>query len=352
VALFDIHVTLHDDVVQWQCPDVTRDVCVTPAPLPDTSWYRRMCDDVQEPQAADCRPIGRRMVTPKGRHMEVRLMRRLLIVLMIAALALAVSARRVNAAGIRYAPPTTMLTTEKLSYVPGEAIDWRYTVYNGNDQPLVLTFTSSQTYDLIVRQDGRALARWSTGKMFADVMSTRTVMMGETMELKGSWQLPVELAIGTYDLELVLTSTTTEPTGANTQFAVGKASVADLGVNFTTDKLIYRVGTTITVKCTVTNLTDKPLTLTFPSSQQYDWTVTDAKGDLVYQWMANKKFAAGITHLTIPVGTSGDFESSWLIPPDLKPNGFYVHFTLLDDSLGVLKTQRAAVLMGSTPPSS
>ena len=39
------------------------------------------------------------------------------------------------------------------------------------------------------------------------------------------------------------------------------------------------------------------------------------------------------------------------IPRDLKPNGFYVHFTVLDDSLGVLKTQRAAVLMGSTPPS-
>jgi hypothetical protein len=291
------------------------------------------------------------MVTPKGRHMEVRLMRKLRIVLMIAALTLTVSMSQVNAAGIRYAPPTTTLTTGKLSYAPGEAIDWRYTVYNGNDQPLVLTFTSSQTYDLIVRQGGRTLVRWSTGKMFADVMSTRTVMMGETMELKGSWQLPTELALGTYDLEFVLTSTTTEPTGAKTQFAVGKASMADLGVSFTTDKLIYRVGTTITVKYTITNLTDKPLVLTFPSSQQYDWTVTDAEGSLVYQWMANKKFAAGVTQLTIPVGTSDDFESSWLIPPDLKPNGFYVHFTVLDDSLGVLKTQRAAVLMGSTPPS-
>ncbi|MCX6086072.1 MAG: BsuPI-related putative proteinase inhibitor, partial [Caldiserica bacterium] len=118
-------------------------------------------------------------------------MKRLAIVLMIAALALTMSVHQVNAAdppaGIRYAPPTTTLTTGRLSYVPGEAIDWRYTLYNGNDQPLVLTFTSSQTYDLIVRQDGRMVARWSTGKMFADVMSTRTVMMGETMELKGSW---------------------------------------------------------------------------------------------------------------------------------------------------------------------
>lgn len=282
-------------------------------------------------------------------------MKRLLIVLMIAALAVTVSVRAVNAAdppaGIRYAPPTTTLTTGKLSYMPGEAIDWRYTLYNGNDQPLVLTFTSSQVYDLVLRQGGMLIARWSTGRMFADVMSTRTVMMGETMELKGSWQLPKELTLGTYDLDFVLTSTTTEPTGAKTQFAVGKAGTAGVGVSFTTDKLIYRVGTTITVKYTLTNLTDKPLVLTFSTTQQYDWTVTDAEGNLVYQWMANKRFARVVTQLTIPVGTSNGFESSWVIPRDLKPNGFYIHFTVLDDSLGVLKTQRCAVLMGSTPPS-
>jgi hypothetical protein len=286
--------------------------------------------------------------------MEVTSMKKLLIVLLIAALAVTVSVRLVNAAdppvGIRYAPPTVTLTTGKLSYVPGEAIDWRYTLYNGNDHPLDLTFTSSEIYDLILRQGGRVIARWSTGKMFADVMSTRTVMMGETMELKGSWQVPTELAVGTYDLEFVLTSTSTEPTGATTQFEVAEPSIPDLGVGFRTDKLIYRVGTTITVKYTVTNLTDKPLVLTFPTTQQYDWTVTDAEGNLVYRWSDGKAFGQVVTQLTIPVGTSDSFESSWAIPRDLKPNGFYIHFTILDDSLGVLKTQRRAILMGSTPP--
>src|SRR5450756_1806053 len=140
--------------------------------------------------------------------MEVTPMKKLLIILVIAALAVTVSVHQVNAAdppvGIRYAPPTVTLTTGKLSYMPGEAIDWGYTLYNGNDQPLALTFTSSQVYDLIVRQGGKVLARWSTGLMFADVMSTRTVMMGETMDLNGSWQLPEKLAAGTYELELSL----------------------------------------------------------------------------------------------------------------------------------------------------
>ena len=294
------------------------------------------------------------MVTRKDRQMEVTPMKRLLIVLLIAALAVTLSVRQVNAAGrpvgIRYAPPTVTLATGKLSYVPGEAIDWRYTLYNGNDQPLVLTFMTSQVYDLILRQGGKVIARWSTGQMFADIVTSRTVMMGETMELNGSWQVPGKLAAGTYELEFVLTSTTTEPTGTKTQFEVGQTSIPDLGVSFTTDKLIYRVGTTITVKYTITNLTSKPLVLTFPSTQQYDWTITDAKGNLFYQWMANKKFAQVVTQLTIPAGASNSFESSWGIPRDLKPNGFYIHFTVLDNSLGVLKTQRAAVLMGSTPP--
>ncbi len=281
-------------------------------------------------------------------------MKRLLIVLLIAALAVTLSVRSVNAVGppvgIRYAPPTVTLTTDKLLYVPGETIDWRYTLYNGNDHPLELTFTSAQVYDLILRQGSKIIAQWSTGKMFADVMSSRIVMMGETMELKGSWQVPKVLALGTYDLEFVLTSTTTEPTGATTQFAVAKAGIPDLNVSFTTDKLIYRVGTTITVKYTLTNLADKPLVLTFPTTQQYDWTVTDAEGNLVYRWSGGRAFAQLVTQLTIPVGTSDGFESSWFIPRDLKPNGFYIHFTVLDDSLGVLKTQRCAVLMGSTPP--
>jgi len=118
-------------------------------------------------------------------------MKKLLIVLMVLALAVSVSVHPVQAAdppiGIRYAPPTVTLATGKPSYALGEAIDWRYTLYNGGDHPLELTFTSAQIYDLILRQNGKIVARWSTGKMFADVMSTRTVMMGETMELTGSW---------------------------------------------------------------------------------------------------------------------------------------------------------------------
>ena len=281
-------------------------------------------------------------------------MKRFLIVLMILALAVSVSVRPVAAAdppvAIRYAPPTVTLTTGKPSYAPGEAIDWRYTLYNGNDHPLELTFTSAQIYDLILRQGAKVIARWSTGKMFADVMSTRTVMMGETMELSGTWRLSSDLAPGSYQLEFVLTSTTTEPTGATTGLTVGDAPLEGINANFTTDKLIYRVGTKLVVKYTITNLSDKPLVLDFPSAQQFDWTIVDSSGKTIYRWSKGRAFAQVLTHLTIPVGASDGFESSWDIPRDLAPDGFYIYFTVLANSLGTLKTKRAAVLMGSTPP--
>ncbi len=281
------------------------------------------------------------------------LMRRLLIVLLIVALLGAVGIRQTSAAdppvGIRYAPPTTTLTLDKEAYAPGAVINWHYTLYNGNDQPLELTFTTAQVYDLVLRQGRTTIARWSTGRMFADVVSNRTVMMGETMALTGSWKLPDDLTEGDYELDFILASTTTEPTGATTTLTVGKPVDARLNVNFTTDKLIYRVGTKITVRYTITNLTTDAIELTFPTSQQYNWTITDAEGKLVYNWQDGRAFTQMVTKLTIPAGASDMFESSWDIPRDLKPNGFYVHFTVLADSLGILKTQRAAVLMGSTP---
>jgi hypothetical protein len=280
-------------------------------------------------------------------------MRRILIVLLIAAMLGAIGIRQANAAdppvGIRYAPPTVALTLDKQAYTPGAVINWRYTLYNGNDHPLDLTFTSAQVYDLILRHGRTTVARWSKGMQFADVMSTRTVKMGETMELKGSWKLPDNLAVGDYELDFVLTSTTTEPTSATTTLTVGNPVMHRLSVDFTTDKLIYRVGTKITVRYTIRNPTAGAIELTFPSSQQYNWTITDAQGKVVYNWQFGRAFAQMVTKVTIPAGKSDAFESSWDIPRDLKPNGFYIHFTLMDDNLGVLMTRRAAVLMGSTP---
>lgn len=138
---------------------------------------------------------------------------------------------------------------------------WRYTLYNGNDHPLDLVFPTTQVYDLAIWKGDAMLARWSTGKEFAAVTSTTTVGMGETIELTGSWTLPAGLEPGTYRLEFILTSTTPEPTGTSTEFAVQPAVADSLQVRFTSDHLIYRVGTALRVQCVITNTSGRDVTL-------------------------------------------------------------------------------------------
>ena len=255
-----------------------------------------------------------------------------------------------RAADIRYAPPKVELTLDSTSYEPGASLAWRYTLYNGNDHPLDLVFPTTQVYDLAIWKGDAMLARWSTGKEFAAVTSTTTVGMGETIELTGSWTLPADLEPGTYRLEFILTSTTPEPTGTSAEFAVQPAVADSLQVRFTSDHLIYRVGTALRVQCVITNTSDRDVTLSFPTEQQYTWSVVECHGTTVFDWAEGQTFAAQLTTRTIPAGGSITFESSWSIPRDLAASGFYLHFTILSDQLGSLTTHRAAVLIGGTPP--
>ena len=255
-----------------------------------------------------------------------------------------------RAADIRYAPPTVHLMLDSTSYEPGATFAWRYTLYNGNDHPLDLVFPTTQVYDLAIWKGEAMLARWSTGKEFAAVTSTTTVGMGETIELTGSWTLPAPLEPGTYRMEFILTSTTPESTGTSAEFVVQPAVADSLQVRFTSDHLIYRVGTALSVQCVITNTSDRDVTLSFPTEQQYDWSIVECHGTTVFDWAEGRTFAAQLTTLTIPAGGSTTFEGSWRSPRDLAPSGFYLHFTILSDQLGTLTTHRAAVLIGGTPP--
>ena len=255
-----------------------------------------------------------------------------------------------RAADIRYAPPNVELTLDSTSYEPGASLTWRYTLYNGNDHPLDLVFPTTQVYDLAIWKGNAMLARWSAGKEFAAITSTTTVAMGETIELTGSWTPPVDLEPGTYRLEFILTSTTSEPPSARVEFAIEPAIADSLQVRFTSDHLIYRVGTALTVRCVITNTSDRDVTLSFPTEQQYDWSIVECHGATVFDWEEGQTFAAELTTRTIPAGGSTTFEGSWNIPRDLNPSGFYLHFTILSDQLGTLATHRAAVLIGGTPP--
>lgn len=279
-------------------------------------------------------------------------MKRMLLTILVVALSAAVimpgplPAARAASTGIRYEAPRITFTTDAIRYAPGATVSWTWSVYNGNDQPLMLTFTSSQHYDLVLRQGDEIVSRWSMGRMFFPATSTQVILPGTTWALADTWQLPADLKPGAYQLEFVLTATNGAALGAKKSIVIAPKAVTGLQTRFTTDKHVYHRGETVLLTFTVTNTTSQPLVLTFPTTQQFDWTVTNMHRNMVYQWMSDKRFAAVPTVVVVPAGQSTTFSSSWVIPGSLKSGIYRIAFTVLAGELGTRASRTGAIIIG------
>ena len=70
----------------------------------------------------------------------------------------------------------------------------------------------------------------------------------------------------------------------------------------------------------VTNPTNQPIRLEFPSAQRYDFTVQTAAGETVWTWSADQMFAQVTGEATIPPGASQDYAANW--PPNGRTGVF------------------------------
>lgn len=77
-----------------------------------------------------------------------------------------------------------------------------------------------------------------------------------------------------------------------------------------TDKDEYSSGEDVTIQLKVENNTNKPTSLTFPTSQRYDIIITK-DGKEVWRWAYEKVFAMAITVLKIKPGEVLSFEERW-----------------------------------------
>ncbi len=57
----------------------------------------------------------------------------------------------------------------------------------------------------------------------------------------------------------------------------------------------------------IKNTSDKAVTINHNSGRRYDFIISDANGDILYQWSANKKFTLALTMTTINAGESIEF---------------------------------------------
>jgi hypothetical protein len=67
---------------------------------------------------------------------------------------------------------------------------------------------------------------------------------------------------------------------------------AEYGFSMHLDRLTYTTPVGLNLRLTLKNTTKEPLTLAFPSSQSYDFSIRKPDGETVYTWSANKIFAA------------------------------------------------------------
>lgn len=77
-----------------------------------------------------------------------------------------------------------------------------------------------------------------------------------------------------------------------------------------TDKDEYSSGEDVRIQLKVENNSDKPASLTFPTSQRYDIIITK-DGKEVWRWAYEKVFAMALTVLKMKPGEALSFEERW-----------------------------------------
>jgi len=96
---------------------------------------------------------------------------------------------------------TCYLTTDRLTYQPGDTLAMQMKVENPNLEPVVLRFTSGKTYDFVVADiEGNVIWHWSRGKMFTMALQRRELKPGEGYTVTEKWTLPPDLRPGLYRL--------------------------------------------------------------------------------------------------------------------------------------------------------
>ena len=79
------------------------------------------------------------------------------------------------------------LSVSRAAFQVGEAVPIRLQVTNLAGAPTVLTMSSGQRYDVLVRQRGALIWQWSHDKAFVQVVRESTMAPGETLSFDWTW---------------------------------------------------------------------------------------------------------------------------------------------------------------------
>ena len=103
-----------------------------------------------------------------------------------------------------------------LEVTVGDGVAFTFTVENGGDRPVELTFRDACKADVVVYDDDREVWRFSEGRVFAQMLTSAELQPGESAAFEETWPDPTP---GDYTAEATLRVTEHEIT-ARTPFSV------------------------------------------------------------------------------------------------------------------------------------
>jgi hypothetical protein len=97
---------------------------------------------------------------------------------------------------------TCYVTTDRLSYQPGQTVSMEMHVANPGPESVILHFNSGQTYDFrALDPEGKVLWAWSQGKAFTMALQERELKAGEGYAVSAQWTVPASLPTGKYRVQ-------------------------------------------------------------------------------------------------------------------------------------------------------
>lgn len=89
-----------------------------------------------------------------------------------------------------------------------------------------------------------------------------------------------------------------------------RRNVGNVTVTFTAVPARAKRGQSVRLTIRLLNNSGRPATLTFPSSQRYDFWITSGARE-VWRWSAGRMFAQDVTHQELAGQTGASFAESW-----------------------------------------
>jgi hypothetical protein len=248
----------------------------------------------------------------------------------------------VGRSGAKYAEQLINLSTpdflqvsvhsDKSRYNRGETALLTLSVTNTASFAMTVQFSTAQLYDFTaVSASGTRVWAWSTGKTFNSTPVQLTLAAGETRLFQETWSFVSDAGLGVPDGSYTLNGYFLGDYVGRIGLKGGSTGIElytpdPLRVSFSPISGSYQRFSPAQLTLTVTNVASYAVTISFPTTQRYDFSAKNPSGATVWTWSRGRTFDPQPTHVVLAPGQTLSLLESWAFTDDNGlplPDGTY-----------------------------